>query len=106
MSEKAEALQAAESLEQAIQFYSAGLENSDNHMTLLAFAADKFRRLHAENERLNAVALQAQNAAIDLTKKNERLREALALAERLAAGRLAMVEQLAGEVEALRRERT
>ena len=38
--------------------------------------------------------------------ENERLREALALAERLAAGRLAMVEQLAGEVEALRRERT
>ena len=52
MSEKPEALQAAESLEQAIQFYSAGLENSDNHMTLLAFSADKFRRLHAENERL------------------------------------------------------
>ena len=46
-------------------------------------AAKELRRLHAENERL---------------------REALALAERLAAGRLAMVEQLTGEVEALRRE--
>ena len=41
-----------------------------------------------------------------LHAENERLREALALAERLAAGRLAMVEQLTGEVEALRRERT
>ena len=52
MSEKPEALQAAESLEQAIQFYSAGLENSDNHMTLLAFAAAELRRQHAKSERL------------------------------------------------------
>ena len=52
MSEKPEALQAAESLEQAIQFYLAGLENSDNHMTLLAFAAAELRRQHAKIERL------------------------------------------------------
>jgi hypothetical protein len=39
-----------------------------------------------------------------LKAENERLREALALAERLASGRLAMVEQLTGEVEALRRD--
>ena len=39
--------------------------------------------LHAEIERLKAVALQAQNAAIDLAKENERLREALAWAYNL-----------------------
>jgi hypothetical protein len=33
--------------------------------------------LKTENERLTATALQAQNAAIDLAKENERLREAL-----------------------------
>jgi len=38
---------------------------------------EEIERLKAENERLNAVALQAQSAAIDLAYKNGQLRKAL-----------------------------
>ena len=80
MSEKPEALRLADILSaQAHRDDAADIDDFRYR------AAAELRRLHAENERLM---------------------EALALAERLAAGRLAMVEQLAGEVEALRRERT
>ena len=94
MSEKPEALQAAESLEQAIQFYSAGLENSDNHMTLLAFAADKFRRLHAENERLREENRLWYSRAVALFWKCD--------TDNITAGRL---QSAAKEIDAaLRRE--
>jgi uncharacterized sporulation protein YeaH/YhbH (DUF444 family) len=44
-------------------------------------AAAELRRLHADNERLTTTAFQAQNAAIELAYKYQRLREQL---ERIA----------------------
>ena len=89
MNEKPEALRLAENLENpwhGLMVSSRLLPGVDPLIVggLRLGAAIELRRLHAEVERL---------------------REALALAERLAAGRLAMVEQLTNEVEALRRER-
>ena len=78
MSEKPEALEVADSLERPQPYAYLVVDEAR-----VRAAVRLLRHLHAENERL---------------------REALALAERLAAGRLAMVEQLTGEVEALRRE--
>ena len=87
MNEKPEALRLAEEL---YAFHAAkkempsvggqmlGLESYRIVTTREVFsqildAADKLLRQHAEIERLKAVALQAQNAAMDLAKKIPRL---------------------------------
>ena len=97
MSEKPEALRLAD-----ILFAQAHRDDASDIDDFRYRAAAELRRQHAEIERLHD---ELRQSSIDIARaENERLREALALAERLAAGRLAMVEQLAGEVEALRRE--
>ena len=104
MSEKPEALRLADDFDRSAKRELFRYLDLDK-------AAAELRRLHAEIERLRD-ELKEDTGVIAVWRgrteraesENERLREALALAERLAAGRLAMVEQLTGEVDTLRRE--
>lgn len=92
MSEKPEALRLANALRDGTFLLSAERDATEAVL----------RRQHAEIERLHD---ELRQSSIDTTRAEiERLQEALALAERLAAGRLALVEQLTDEVGALRRE--
>jgi hypothetical protein len=52
-------------------------QHADNERLRDELRQSSIDHTRAEVERLKAVALQAQNAAIDLAKENERLREAL-----------------------------
>lgn len=92
MSEKPEALVLANALRDGTFLLSAERDATEAVL----------RRQHAEIERLHD---ELRQSSIDTTRAEiERLQEALALAERLAAGRLAIIEQLTDEVGALRRE--
>lgn len=91
MSEKPEALRLANALRDGTYLLSAERDATEAVL----------RTQHAEIERLRD---ELRQSSIDHTRAEvERLQEALALAERLAAGRLALVEQLTDEVGALRR---
>jgi hypothetical protein len=107
MSEKPEALRLADILQAQADRDYAFIDDFRYD------SATELRRLHEENERQTANRDNLRWIVRELSANKseneaeiERLREALALAERLAAGRLAMVEQLTDEVGALRRERT
>jgi hypothetical protein len=94
MSEKPEALRLANALRDGTYLLSAERDATEAVL----------RRQHAEIERLHD---ELRQSSVDITRAEiERLQEALALAERLAAGRLALVEQLTDEVESLRRGET
>lgn len=86
MSEKPEALRLAENLENPWWGMTASPSGLPE-VSLIAVGAlrvdaarmirdqrDKIERLTADNERLNAVAFQAQNAAIDLAQRYKRLK--------------------------------
>ena len=92
MSEKPEALRLADDLETVIR-----QEDAEDNVILVPRwtaeeSADALRRQHAEIERLKAVALQAQNAAIDLAYRYQRMREAL---ERIADAFMSMHQNAA-----------
>ena len=55
-------------LREAITLYSACLENSDKHMTLLSNSAAEIERLSAENAQLNAT-LQLHDAGYGITDR-------------------------------------
>lgn len=99
MSEKPEALRLAEEL---YAFHAAKKEMPSVGGQMLGL--ERYR-IVATGEAFSQI-LDAAAKLCRLHAENERLREALGLAERLAEGRLAMVEQLTGEVEAIRRKDT
>ncbi len=103
MNEKDEALEVAAALRQRI----AKLPSWDSTRTLLVCddAARCIEKLHADNERLTAeieqltaTAFQAQNAAIDLAYRYQRMREVL---ERIAYASMSMHQNAAHMVMSL-----